>query len=123
MYYTLGQRKGLGVGGASDKKGSPWYVIDKDLNKNRLIIGQGNDNKKLYKISLTASKINWISGNATKLKNCHAKIRYRMNDAPCIIKKKITPNSINVEFLEPQFAIAPGQSIVFYNKDECLGVE
>ena len=54
MYYTLGQRKGLGVGGASDKKGSPWYVIDKDLNKNRLIVGQGNDNKKLYKISLTA---------------------------------------------------------------------
>ena len=120
MYYTLGQRKGLGVGGASDKKGSPWYVIEKDLNKNRLIVGQGNDNKKLYKISLTASKINWISGNATKLKNCYAKIRYRMDDAPCIIKK-ITPNSIKVEFLEPQFAIAPGQSIVFYNKDECLG--
>ena len=57
MYYTLGQRKGLGVGGKLTKIFSPWYVIDKDLNKNRLIIGQGNDNKKLYKISLTALKL------------------------------------------------------------------
>ena len=120
MYYTLGQRKGLGIGGAKNKLNSPWYVVSKDLKNNKLIVNQGHNHKNLYKTSLEGSNINWISGNKPLLKKFNAKIRYRMNDAPCTITE-LTSSTIRVKFDKPQFAIAPGQSIVFYNNDECIG--
>ncbi len=120
MYYTLGQRKGLGIGGSKNKLKSPWYVISKDLENNKLIVSQGHDNKELYKTSLEGSNVNWISGEEPLDKTLNAKIRYRMNDNPCKITK-IKNSKIKVKFKKPQFAIAPGQSIVFYNQDECLG--
>ena len=120
MYYTLGQRKGLGIGGTKNKLNSPWYVISKDLTKNHLIVDQGHNHKNLYKKYLNGSSVNWISGTKPLLKKLHAKIRYRMDDAPCTITE-LNSNNIKVKFDKPQFAIAPGQSIVFYNKNECLG--
>ena len=120
MYYTLGQRKGLGIGGTKNSITSPWYVISKDMKNNYLIVSQGHDNKNLYKTSIEASNINWISGHKPKQKKFNAKIRYRMHDASCTIKN-ITTSNLIVKFDKPQFAIAPGQSIVFYNENECLG--
>ncbi len=120
MYYTLGQRKGLGIGGARGKQNAPWYVISKDLDNNKLIVDQGHSHKNLYKSRLEGSCINWISGNKPSRTKLHAKIRYRMKDAPCFITE-MTSSRIKVKFNDPQFAIAPGQSIVFYDDDQCIG--
>jgi len=120
MYYTLGQRKGLGIGGGHSDSNGAWYVLDKDLSNNELIVGQGHDHSGLYQKCLTASQIHWISGSAPQKENLMAKIRYRAKDAPCRITD-LNGNEITVEFEEPRFAIAPGQSVVFYDGDVCLG--
>ena len=120
MYYTIGQRKGLGIGGGKSGLESAWYVIDKNLGDNELIVGQGADNKKLYQKYLTASNTHWISGQKPKNMNLNAKIRYRAIDSPCKITSLIQ-DKVSVEFKDPLFAIAPGQSIVFYEDDVCLG--
>ena len=120
MYYTLGQRKGLGIGGGySDDEGA-WYVLNKDLVNNELIVGQGHDHSGLYQKYLTASAIHWISGTAPNQEKLNAKIRYRAKDASCRITD-LNKNEISVKFDEARFAIAPGQSIVFYDGDVCLG--
>ena len=120
MYYTLGQRKGLGLGGSKDKLNAPWYVISKNLKSNTLIVDQGHNHKNLYKKRLDGSNINWISGVEPSKRRLKAKIRYRMKDASCTIIE-LTSKIIKVEFDNPQFAIAPGQSIVFYDENKCLG--
>lgn len=116
-YHTLGQRKGLGIGGPGDA----WFVVGKDVEKNIIYVEQGEDHPALYSSRLTASDIHWISGEAPPLPfRCHAKIRYRQKDQECVIEK-IEENRVVVSFLTPQRAITPRQSIVFYQDDCCLG--
>jgi len=120
MYYTLGQRKGLGIGGGHSDGEGAWYVLDKDLENNELIVGQGHDHAGLYQKRLTASDLHWTSGVAPEFVNLNAKIRYRAKDAPCRITD-LNDTEISIEFEEPRFAIAPGQSVVFYSENICLG--
>jgi len=120
MYYTIGQRKGLGIGGIDKSQHGPWYVASKDISNNELIVVQGHTHPALYHTKLTASNIHWISGNPPTAKNLKAKIRYRGREKPCTIEN-LNDNMISVTFEEPCFAIAPGQSIVFYENNICLG--
>jgi len=120
MYYTIGQRKGLGIGGINGDMIGAWYVMGKDISNNELIVCQGHDHPGLYHKNLKASNIHWISGLIPTKRNLKAKIRYRSVDNPCKIYD-LDKNNISVIFEKPCFAIAPGQSIVFYEKDICLG--
>lgn len=126
MYYTLGQRQGLGIGGQKNAEEEPWYVVGKDLENNVLLVVQGHDHPMLFNNELTAIDLHWISGVSPEtplrspVKNCHAKIRYRQTDQACTITR-IKSNKCHVAFETPQRAIAPGQSVVFYSGDECFG--
>ncbi len=121
MYYTLGQRQGLGVGGLKNAANEPWFVLHKDLSSNTLIVGQGQDHPRLYASELTAQQLTWVSNVPPAAEfYCSAKIRYRQADQPC--KVYICPNNTcRVEFANAQRAITPGQSIVFYSQQICLG--
>ncbi|PCI50092.1 MAG: tRNA 2-thiouridine(34) synthase MnmA [Moraxellaceae bacterium] len=154
MFYTLGQRQGLGIGGLSEHSELPWYVIEKDLSHNVLVVAQSNNHPGLYTNGLTATKIDWIDSQGPKLPlRCMAKTRYRQPDQPCLIEalptllgaslsdsvnissndssKNSANNSstenafettgIKVTFKQPQRAVTPGQSVVFYVADNCLG--
>ncbi len=123
MYYTIGQRQGLGIGGlASSAANEPWFVLDKDLHHNTLIVGQGTDNQRLYAAGLTALQITWVNNPpATNEFHCTAKIRYRQEDQECKVLYNRENNNCQVLFKNPQRAITPGQSIVFYDKNICLG--
>ena len=125
MYYTLGQRQGLGIGGRQDGDGQPWFVVAKDLASNTLIVAQGHDHPLLFSQRLIAKSINWICQPPTELPlSCNAKTRYRQADQACQIirlEDKGSQNSCEVVFAEPQRAVTPGQSVVFYQGDECLG--
>jgi tRNA-specific 2-thiouridylase len=120
MYYTLGQRQGLGIGGVRGASEAPWYVADKDLERNVLIAVQG-DHPLLYANALTTSDVHWINGDpAESLFRCRAKTRYRQPDQDCTVIRH--ENGVfRVEFDQPQRAITPGQSVVFYDGDICLG--
>ncbi|MEM7018397.1 MAG: tRNA 2-thiouridine(34) synthase MnmA [Pseudomonadota bacterium] len=121
MYYTLGQRQGLGIGGRKKSTGEPWYVVDKDVEHNRLIVAQGHNHRLLLTPSLSAASLTWTAGEAPELPyTCAAKTRYRQQEQPCTITA-IDNGVCTVEFDEPQWAVTPGQSIVFYQADECLG--
>ena len=121
MYYTMGQRKGLGIGGGHGFKEAPWFVADKDLINNILIVAQGHDHPSLFHQELEADQIHWINeAPLNSLENISAKIRYRQNDQPCNITE-LSMNNCKVKFKEPQFAITPGQSIVFYIDNRCVG--
>ncbi|WP_319379566.1 tRNA 2-thiouridine(34) synthase MnmA [Thiomicrorhabdus sp.] len=121
MYHTLGQRKGLGVGGGHGKGNDPWYAADKDLKNNRLIAVQGKQHPLLQHRYLVADTLDWVSGNCPELNRpLKAKIRYRQAEQPCRIIEQ-EDGKIAVEFDETQTAIAPGQSIVFYDGPICLG--
>ncbi len=117
MYYTLGQRKGLGIGG----QGEPWFVVDKDLSTNTLYIAQGENNPALYTYGLRASDLNWISTppKAYPFK-CTAKFRYRQKDQDVAVYLRDN-NECIVEFVNAQKAITPGQSVVFYQGNCCMG--
>ena len=121
MYHTLGQRKGLGIGGGHGIGNDPWYAADKDLKNNILVAVQGKQHPLLQHSILTADTLDWVSGECPALNTpLKAKIRYRQAEQPCqIIEHK--DDKIVVQFDEPQTAIAPGQSVVFYIDDECLG--
>ncbi len=120
MYYTLGQRQGLGIGGQKDALDAPWYVLEKELNHNVLIVGQGED-PKLYTHTLYTSAIHWISGRAPNLPlHCHAKVRYRQSDQACTLTQ-VSSQLYRVDFTTPQRAVTPGQYVVFYQLDSCLG--
>jgi len=121
MYYTLGQRKGLGIGGGHGTLEAPWFVADKDLEHNRLIVVQGHDHPALYSKALTASHLHWISGTPPEqTEKLSAKIRYRQTDQSCRLVE-LSQDTCQVAFDVPQFAVTPGQSIVFYQGAECLG--
>ena len=119
MYYTLGQRKGLGIGGRSDGSGESWFVIGKDLKRNLLIVQQG-EHDELFSLSLDAEKVNWIAGTApTQAFSCTAKFRYRQPDQA--VRVNIDGTGAHVVFDQPQRAVTPGQWVVFYQGDVCLG--
>ena len=121
-YYTLGQRQGLGIGGRQDSGDEPWYVVDKDAGDNALIVDQG-DTDLLLSDSLTATEPNWIGEAPAGLAGgyrCAAKIRYRQADQDCAVNSE-TDGSLCVTFDESQRAVAPGQFVVFYDRDHCLG--
>jgi tRNA-specific 2-thiouridylase len=119
-YYTLGQRGGLGIGGRRDSNGEPWYVVGKDVAANVLYAVQGNANEWLLARRLAASSLEWVAGSAPAREfRCVAKTRYRQPDQTCLVK--IDGNHCEVEFDEPQRAVTPGQSVVFYDGEVCLG--
>jgi len=125
MYHTIGQRQGLGIGGLANYSESAWYVVDKDLDRNRLIVTQGKNHPSLFKPSLICQQLMWVDGKGPDLANgaqvsLTAKIRYRQADQPCSLIA-LSDGHIKVEFVEPQRAVTPGQSIVFYDGDVCLG--
>ena len=127
MYYTLGQRGGIGIGGVKDRDEAPWFVLHKDLDNNRLIVGQGHDHPMLQSTELTAYKLDWVVNAPTQLftaqgYRCTAKTRYRQPDQACTVFALYeTGDTIKVVFDEPQRAVTPGQSCVFYDGDICLG--
>lgn len=117
QFYTLGQRRGLGIGGP----GEAWFVAAKDSQKNSITLVQGEDHPLLLNNSLSASDISWVSDKPPELPcRCTAKIRYRGEDSPCTITS-IEGETLYVTFDTPQRAITPRQSIVFYDKQICLG--
>jgi tRNA-specific 2-thiouridylase len=121
MYYTLGQRQGLGIGGRRDGVGEAWYVAAKDMERNRLIVVQGHDHPALLSERLVATDLNWISGEAPHCDWVYgAKTRYRQKDAPCALSR-LDATRCTVEFAEPQWAVTPGQSVVIYESHVCLG--
>ena len=121
MYYTIGQRQGLGIGGRREGDGEAWYVAAKDLERNRLIVVQGHDHPALLSERLVAADLNWIGGSVPHCQWVYgAKTRYRQKDAPCAISE-VDAQRCTVEFAEPQWAVTPGQSAVVYESQVCLG--
>jgi len=120
MYYTLGQRQGLGIGG-SHGSGEPWFVVDKDIANNILYVAQGDNDPALYSKGLWATEVSWINQtpNAETF-NCTAKFRYRQPDQAVTVTLH-AGQAAHVVFAVPQRAITPGQSVVFYEGDVCLG--
>lgn len=120
MFYTLGQRQGLGIGGITNSSEEPWYVVDKQLENNTLIVAQGQFHPLLYAQGLISSKIHWIGNPPEMPLTCYAKTRYRQPEQACVISPE-NDNQHCVMFCDPQRAITPGQYIVFYDKNQCLG--
>ncbi|ALG66461.1 tRNA 2-thiouridine(34) synthase MnmA [Beggiatoa leptomitoformis] len=121
MYYTIGQRQGLNIGGRANSSGEAWYVVAKDIPNNRLIVAQGHNHPLLFRQTLRAEQLHWISGHApTTPYHCQAKTRYRQPDQACLITM-IEKDTCEVDFDQPQRAITAGQSVVFYQGEMCLG--
>ena len=118
MYYTIGQRKGIGIGNTKEGTGEPWFVVDKDLEKNELIVTQG-DNSVLYSKGLIATDFNFINEVRFPLE-CTVKFRYRQKDTKVVINK-LNENEYEVIFDEPQKAVTLGQIVVAYDGEVCLG--
>jgi tRNA-uridine 2-sulfurtransferase len=120
MYYTYGQRKGLGIGGRHDADEAPWYVCGKNIELNVLIVTQGHDHPALLHDTLETGHIHWIDPTAAASQHLTAKIRYRQPDQDCHIVSQTEDKAV-IRFDQPQRAITPGQSIVFYQDEVCLG--
>jgi tRNA-specific 2-thiouridylase len=122
MYYTLGQRQGLGIGGSGTGSGEPWFVAEKDLERNILYVVQGEKHVSLYSESLIATDINWIvpHGGSEGPLRCTAKFRYRQPDQGVTVTLR-NDGSALVNFDTPQKAVTPGQAVVFYDGEQCLG--
>jgi tRNA-uridine 2-sulfurtransferase len=121
MFYTIGQRQGLFIGGQKNSAETPWYVVGKDIAQNILLVAQGHDHPLLYTNELICGNAHWIAGTAPPLPfACTAKIRYRHTDAPCQVTQ-CANDRYQVTFATPQWGITPGQSIVFYQGNICLG--
>ncbi|HWD23376.1 MAG TPA: tRNA 2-thiouridine(34) synthase MnmA [Burkholderiales bacterium] len=118
-FYTIGQRKGIGVGGTSGGAGEPWYVAEKRLESNELVVVQGHDHPLLLKKTLEAGDASWVSGHPPPGTSYSAKTRYRQADAACVLK--LLDGEIKVDFAAPQWAVTPGQSVVLYDGEVCLG--
>ena len=122
MYYTLGQRQGLHIGGIHGRPELPWYVVAKDLDDNALIVAQG-EHELLFSEGLTATDASWIGAAPAGLTDglrCTAKVRYRQSDQDCVVRD-LGDGVVDVRFDEKQRAVAPGQFVVFYDGDRCLG--
>jgi tRNA-specific 2-thiouridylase len=121
MYYTLGQRQGLGIGGRNDAGEAPWYVADKDLARNVLIVVQGHDHPAMQRSEAWGSQLAWVAGAPPALRfECTAKVRYRQADQACSVAV-LRDGTCHVRFHQPQRAVTPGQYVVFYVGDVCLG--
>jgi tRNA-specific 2-thiouridylase len=121
MYYTLGQRQGLGIGGTRNHGEDPWYVVQKNLERNVLIVGQGQNHPALFSDSLEASTLHWIAAEPPSHRlRCSAKVRYRQGDQMCSVEFENAQRAC-ITFDLPQRAVTPGQFVVFYAGDECLG--
>ncbi len=121
MFYTLGQRQGLNIGGVRGMPDAPWYVVAKDIDTNVLTVAQGQDHPLLYSTALLASEVHWVAGAAPTLPlDCCAKTRYRQPDQHCSVSAA-GDERIRVTFSTPQRAVTPGQYVVLYTGDECLG--
>ncbi|TDB56245.1 tRNA 2-thiouridine(34) synthase MnmA [Photorhabdus luminescens] len=121
MYHTLGQRKGLGIGGTKEGSEEPWYVIDKDVQNNILLVAQGHEHPRLMSTGLIAQQLHWVDRETlTEEIHCVVKTRYRQQDIPCTITP-INEDKIEIRFANPVAAVTPGQSAVFYQGEVCLG--
>lgn len=120
MYYTIGQRQGIQLGGVAGSQELPWYVLGKNLAKNQLIIGQGHEHPKMLSESMLVKDIHWINEIPNFPYQCKVKSRYRQADQSCVIKQ-LSDSLYQIDFEQAQRAIAPGQSAVFYQGDQCLG--
>lgn len=121
MYYTIGQRKGLNIGGDNRFKNAPWFVVGKDIDNNVLLVGQGLNNPYLFSNRIIVEDINWISKKRFEgTLECKAKFRYRQEDQVCLIKW-IDEGLIEVITNKPIRAVTPGQACVFYDDEVCLG--
>ena len=123
MYYTLGQRQGLQIGGRKDAEEKAWYVLKKDIARNVLIVGQGHDHPLLYSQELICRQLHWIKGSPPPSSlACAAKTRYRQTQQACTLQSmNESDGAYQVMFDQAQWAVTPGQSVVFYNENECLG--
>ena len=119
MYHTLGQRQGLGIGGVRGASEKPWYVVSKDITRNVLVVGQGNDHPEMYTSSIPLNEISWIGECPTLPLTGAAKVRYRQPDQVC--RLMATETGFRVDFDEPQRAVTPGQWVCFYQDQWCLG--
>ena len=120
MFHTIGQRQGLGIGGIQSSSGEAWYVADKNLQTNTLMVVQGGQHPALYKQSLQANDVHWIGTPATLPLHCSARVRYRQSRQDCFVEAGDNYH-LKVAFTQPQRAITPGQAIVFYEDEICLG--
>lgn len=121
MYYTLGQRQGLQIGGRADAGDEPWYVADKDLGRNVLVVVQGHDHPALLRRELRAAQLTWVAGAPPSADfRCTAKVRYRQADQAAEVRC-LADGTCEVRFDEPQRAVTPGQYVVFYQDAVCLG--
>jgi len=119
-YYTLGQRQGLRIGGVRDGDGAPWFVARKDFARNALVVVQGRDDPSLYRRDIEATEMHWIAGRSPALPaRFAAKTRYRMSDARCEVRAD--GDALCAHFDVPQWAPTPGQYLVLYYEDVCLG--
>ena len=120
MFHTIGQRKGLGIGGMTESNDDPWYVYGKDVEKNILLVCQGGQNPLLMNNRLKCSQLHWVAGKApADTFDAQCKVRYRQPDQACSVA--IEDNQAVVTFVESQRAVTTGQSVVFYQNDICLG--
>lgn len=124
-FYTLGQRKGIGLGGSRDSTGEPWFVAAKDIVSNTLYVAQGHDHPWLLSTELTSDSASWVAGTApADGLLCAAKTRYRQSDAPCTFHRGSAgaqAPDFTLDFAQAQWAVTPGQSAVLYDGDVCLG--
>jgi tRNA-specific 2-thiouridylase len=122
MYHTLGQRKGLLIGGLKEFNDQPWFVVDKDVERNVLVVAQGKNHPLLFSKGLVAKQLTWIDHKGPQeTRRLTVKTRYRQEDVHCEVIPDIENDTITVHFDEPQRAVTPGQSAVFYDGDVCLG--
>ena len=119
VFFTLGQRQGLGIGGVKGASDLPWYVAKKDLETNELICVQGNDHPLLFSRKLKTKNVYLLDDQLPEEFSGTAKVRYRQKDQDC--KISIFDSELNIEFAEPQRSVTPGQSVVIYDGNKCLG--
>ncbi|TLU66432.1 tRNA 2-thiouridine(34) synthase MnmA [Thalassotalea litorea] len=123
MYHTLGQRKGLRIGGLKDAGDEPWYVVEKDMKRNVLIVGQGHNHPRLFSKGLIANQLHWVDREQIEVGKsfrCTVKTRYRQHDVACLVTR-VNNDEYEIMFDEQQSSVTPGQSVVFYQDDVCLG--
>jgi tRNA-specific 2-thiouridylase len=121
FFFTLGQREGLNIGGVRGRTAAPWFVVGKDVENNILHVDQGHDSRYLMSTTLLAAEVSWVAAEAPAAAfECTARTRYRQTDAACRVEVRAN-REIAVSFLQPQRAVTPGQSVVLYRGEECLG--